>query len=125
MTPSEYWKRQCFITHSIMQRREEFEGDRYESVPNMVFGADLGHGEGMWPTFGFPEPKPQSLRVLADMPVYPIEEAVKAIWGGLPASRIVPYLQDNFFKAYPNVDRAALQGVADRIGPTASELGLV
>jgi hypothetical protein len=38
---------------------------------------------------------------------------------------MLPYLEGNFFRAYPNVDRAALDDVVERIGPTAGELGLV
>jgi predicted TIM-barrel fold metal-dependent hydrolase len=123
--PSEYWRRQCYVVHSTFQRREEFEGEAFDQVPNMVFGADVGHHEGWWPVFGFSEPKPQSMKAMAEMPVYPVEDAAKAIWGGLPASKMLPYLEDNFFKAFPNVDRAGLQDVVDRIGPTAAELGLV
>jgi predicted TIM-barrel fold metal-dependent hydrolase len=125
MKPSEYWQRQCYITHSIGQRREQFEGDAYDRVPNMIFGADIGHDEGWWPVVGFPEPKPKSMEVFASLPVVPVENGIKALLGGLQASKMLPYLRDNFFKAYPNVDQAALKDVVERIGPTASELGLV
>ena len=37
----------------------------------------------------------------------------------------MPYLEYNFFWAYPNVDRAALQATADRVGPTIGDVGLV
>jgi hypothetical protein len=125
MKPSEYWQRQCYITHSIAQRREHFEGEAYDSVPNMVFGADIGHAEGWWPVFGFPEPKPMSMTVFTDLPVVPVENFYKQLLNGLTAEKMLPYLQDNFFEAYPNVDRAALDDVVERIGPTQSELGLV
>lgn len=125
MKPSEYWQRQCFVTHSISQRREEFEGEAYHKVPNMIFGADTAHGEGMWPVFGFPEPTPKPLPESWQGPVIPVQEAYRTIWGGLPASKMLQYLQDNFFRAYPNIDRAALNEVVDRIGPTTAELELV
>jgi hypothetical protein len=127
MKPSEYWQRQCYICHSMSQRREQFEGEAYDSVPNMVFGADIGHAEGWWPVFGFPEPKPQSMTAFSELPVLPLENALalKAIFDGLPAAKMLPYFEDNFFKAYPNVDRAALDDVVERIGPTPSEIGLV
>jgi hypothetical protein len=109
----------------MSQRREQFEGEAYDSVPNMVFGADIGHAEGWWPVFGFPEPKPRSRTAFCQLPVIPVENALKAIFEGLPAAKMLPYLEDNFFKAYPNVDRAALDDVVERIGPTVGELGLV
>jgi hypothetical protein len=124
LKPSELWERQCFVTHSHSQRREEFEGEFYDSVPNMVLGTDTGHAEGWWPVYGFPEPAPK-MGPKYDLPVIPCEEAYEALWHGLPATKMLPYLQDNFFRAYPNVDRAALDGVVDRIGPTVGELGLV
>jgi predicted TIM-barrel fold metal-dependent hydrolase len=126
MKPSEYWQRQCFVTHSHSQRRYQFEGDAYESVPNMIFGTDTGHAEGWWPVYGFPEPAPDfSNAPMFQLPVIPCEEAYEQLWGGLPASKMLPYLQDNFFRAYSNVDRAALDDVVERIGPTPAEIGLV
>lgn len=125
MKPSDYWRRQCFVTHSTSQHREHFEGDAFAGTPNMVFGTDIGHAEGWWPTFGFPEPTPEGLAGFEiGLPVMPADEMVRTMWRELPSAEIVPYLEGNFFRAYPNVDRAALQGVVDRIGPTASELGL-
>jgi predicted TIM-barrel fold metal-dependent hydrolase len=125
MKPSEYWQRQCFIAHTTAQRTHEFEGEFYDSVPNMVFGADIGHFEGWWPVFGFPNAPKGQPAIFADLPVLPVEQTYKAIWGGLEAKRILPYLEDNFFRLYQNVDRKALQPVVDRIGPTPAEIGLV
>jgi len=124
MRPSEYWQRQCFLTHSIAQERRQFDGDVTDL--NLVFGADFAHYEGWWPVFGFPEPTPigQS-SMFAGLPVTDAEKAYEAIWGGLDACAIVPYLQDNFFRAFPNVDRAALERVAERVGPTPADIGLV
>jgi hypothetical protein len=91
----------------------------------MLFGTDIGHAEGWWPTFGFPDPAPEGLAGFeVGLPVMPPDVMMKEMWRDLAADDVVPYLQDNFFRAYPNVDRAALQPVVDRIGPTASELGL-
>jgi predicted TIM-barrel fold metal-dependent hydrolase len=123
MTPSEYFQRQCYVAHTTNQLRAEFEAGAYEGVPNMVFGMDVGHNEGWWPVFGFPEPVPEG-NMTHPGPAQSIEDAIKSIWGGLPASAMLPYLQDNFFKAYPMIDRAALQDVVDRIGPTAEGIGL-
>jgi hypothetical protein len=125
MLPSDYWKRQCFVTHSTSQHREHFEGNAFATTPNMVFGTDIGHAEGWWPTFGFPEPVPDGLAGFeVGLPVRPADVMVREMWRDLPATDVVPYLEGNFFRAFPNVDRAALQPVVDRIGPTVSELGL-
>jgi predicted TIM-barrel fold metal-dependent hydrolase len=126
MKPSEYWERQCYVCHSTCQMRAEFEGDAYESVPNMIFGADIGHHEGWWPVFGFPEPTPLGQpSVFAQLPVVPVEDAYRTIWSGLPAAKMMPYLEDNFFKAYPAFDRNALKAVTERIGPSQAEIGLI
>ena len=111
MKPSEYWRRQCFVTHSTSQHREHFEGDMFANTPNMVFGTDIGHAEGWWPKFGFPEPVPEGLAGFeVGLPVMPADEMVKTMWRDLPAARILPYLEHNFFRAYPNIDRSALAG---------------
>ena len=89
----------------------------------MIFGIDIGHSEGWWPVLGWPEPVAKG----QFDPIPPVStlDGMKEVWGGLEADKMMPYLEYNFFKAYPNVDRAALQETADRVGPTASELGLV
>jgi predicted TIM-barrel fold metal-dependent hydrolase len=122
--PSEYWQRQCFVTHSTFQRRAQFEDNAYNKVPNMVFGADIGHAEGWWPVFGFPEPRPLHNARTREFPILRSGEVYKWLLGGLPSAKILPYLQDNFFKAYSNVARATLDGTVARIGPTTVGLGL-
>jgi len=126
LRPTEYWIRQCSVTHSVYQKREQFEGEAYDSVPNMLFGADMCHFEGMWPAYGYPDPKPKGItEVAAALPFMSTAESFKVIFGGLPAANIVPYLQDNFFATYQAFDLEELREVAARIGPTASEVGLV
>jgi hypothetical protein len=125
MTPSEYFKRQCFVAHTTSQERADFEGEAYDNVPNMVFGMDVGHNEGWWPVFGFQEPIPEGNPPGQTTPAMSIEAARRSIWGGLASSSIMPYLQDNFFRAYPMIDRAALQDVVDRVGPTPNDIGLL
>jgi predicted TIM-barrel fold metal-dependent hydrolase len=126
MKPSEYWQRQCSVTHSTSQVRSDFEGDAYDGVPNMVFGADLAHPEGWWPVYGWPEPfskgQPQSL---LDEPVVPARDVGRYLWQGLPAEKMLPYLETRFFAIYRNVDPGALDETVARIGPTPGELGLV
>jgi len=123
MTPSEYWQRQVFVAHTTLQTRDQFESPTYESVPNMVYGIDIGHSEGWWPVYGWPDPVPVGLGM---DPISPrsIDQGTKEIWGGLSAEKILPYLEYNCLRAYPNIDRAALQPTADRVGPTVGELQL-
>jgi hypothetical protein len=102
-----------------------------DMVPNTVFGSDIGHMEGWWPMFGPPEGTlPDPLPSIYDsfQPVekaMPVDEARRLIWGGLEAQKVMPYLQDNFFRLFSHVDRNALQTVADRVCPTAADMGLV
>ena len=116
LKPSEYWQRQCFVTHSSNQVSKEFSGELFDQTPNMVYGSDLGHAEGIWPYAGFPGARYDHSE--------PIEGFIKSLLGGLPAEKMRPYLTDNFFRAYPNVERSALQRTVDRIGSTANDLGL-
>ena len=109
----------CYIAHSTAQLPAEFEGDYEERVPNMIWGADIGHGEGWWPVNGFPEPAPKDNASLFEvLDRCRVERDAKSIWEGLPAEKLMPYLQDNFFKAYQNFDKVKLQEVANRIGPS-------
>ena len=116
LTPTEYFKRQCFVAHSAFQRRPEFEGDAFAEIPNMIWGADVGHAEGIWPAVGDPTRDRDTLA--------PCEDAVKALLGGLRYEDMRGYLTDNFFRAYPSTDRPALEAIAQRIGPTVEQLGL-
>jgi predicted TIM-barrel fold metal-dependent hydrolase len=121
MKPSEYWQRNIFVSHTTAQKRDEFESPAYESVPNMIFGIDIGHSEGWWPVLGWPDPVAKGSQ---PMPPVSIEAGYKQIWSGLPSDKIMPYFEYNCFRAYPNIDRTALQPAVDRIGPTVAEIGL-
>ena len=33
-----------------MVNRQDLEGARFSTVPNVLWGADIGHGEGTWPS---------------------------------------------------------------------------
>jgi hypothetical protein len=59
-----------------------------------------------------------------DSPTAPIGQAVRSLLEGLPAARRRQYLEDNFLRAYPAVDRASLDDLVRTVCPTASELGL-
>ena len=99
--PSEYWERQCFVSASFMTAEEA--AIRHEiGLHKLMWGSDYPHVEGVWP---------RSMESLATtMAGVPRDEA-EAILSGTPAS------------VY-GFDLAALQPVADRIGPTASQLHL-
>jgi predicted TIM-barrel fold metal-dependent hydrolase len=105
MRPSEYFQRNCYVTHSAVNfvLREDLEGARFKSIPNMIWGADIGHGEGFWPS---------SLDVL------------RPLVNGLPESTMRPFLGEALHKAYPSTTGDYSQLVA-RIAPTAGDLGLV
>ena len=44
---------------------------------------------------------------------------------GMPEKKVFDFLTDNFFKAYPNANRAKLQEIADRIGIPVPDLSVV
>ena len=96
LKPSEYFDRNCFIagpTHDL--RRAHDAG-----IANLMWGADVPHSEGMYP--------------------YTIE-AIRLMMADLPESDIDVLLASRAIDVY-GFDRAALQAIADRIGPTIGEL---
>jgi predicted TIM-barrel fold metal-dependent hydrolase len=99
MLPSEYFDRNCAIGSSNTRRREL--GRRYEiGVGNIMWGNDFPHPEGTWPyTRAFLKER------FADIPVD--ETAL-----------ILGENQAGFYR----FDLAALQPIADRIGPTPEDL---
>jgi predicted TIM-barrel fold metal-dependent hydrolase len=98
-SPSEYWRRQVYIANSFMSRTEA--GLRHEiGVDRMMYGTDYPHTESVWPLTRL------ALRqALAEVPA----EEVAAIVGG------------NAIRCF-QLDEAALRAIADRIGPTVSEI---
>lgn len=105
LSATEYFERQCFVTHSARDliKRDDLEGDSFDAIPNMLWGADVGHGEGFWPSG------------LADL---------RQLVTGLPEATMRGYLGEKIVQAYP-IRRADYAGLIDRIAPTAGELGLV
>ncbi|MBY0401324.1 amidohydrolase family protein, partial [Myxococcota bacterium] len=98
--PSEYWRRQCFVSNSLM-RRPDIDRRAEIGIDQMVFGSDFGHHEGMWPEI------PRFLRELFD---------------GVPVGEVERIVGENFLRAY-HADRSALRKIADRIGPRPQALG--
>jgi hypothetical protein len=74
---------------------------------------------------GFPEPVGVAENFRIDVAeLTPISGAVKDLLAGLPEAALRPYLDGNFFRAYPNVKRRRLDAVVERIGPSPADLGL-
>ncbi len=100
MLPSEIVDRNCFTGLANVKRREL--GQRYEiGIDNMLWGTDFPHPEGTWPNTN-----EWLKKTFFDIP---IDETRRML--GLAAA-------DTF-----GFDLAALRPVADKVGPTPSELG--
>ena len=98
--PSSYFDSNCFIGASTPKRREL--SSRYEvGVENILWGNDFPHPEGTWP-----HTRDWLVHAFGDIPV---EETRQML--GLTAARVYDF------------DLAALQPLADRIGPTPEDLG--
>ncbi|AHK36132.1 hypothetical protein OPAG_06917 [Rhodococcus opacus PD630] len=115
MTPSEYFTRQCAVVHSAFQARADVTGEVHGEIPNLVWGGDIGHGEGMWPV---------PIMTAERDGMGPRASTIELV-RGMPEKKVFDFLTDNFFKAYPNANRAKLQEIADRIGIPVPDLSVV
>jgi len=102
LQPSEYFHRQCFIGNSLMTRRDIDNRDAI-GTDVLLWGTDAPHHEGTWPF---------------------TRNKLRELFDGVPVADAKAILGENLLRAYP-VDRAAVTAIGARIGPTASELGLV
>jgi predicted TIM-barrel fold metal-dependent hydrolase len=99
MKPSEYFARNCVIAPSSIHLAEvEMRHDI--GVDRLLFGMDFPHHEGTWPN---------------------TKEWIQVSMAGVPHDEARKILGENAVRFY-GLDRAALQQVADRIGPSASEV---
>lgn len=99
LKPSEYFERQCHIVSSFMGAHES--AIRHEiGLDRLMWGADFPHVEGTWP---------RTRRSLA------------RCFKGVPINDVRTILADNPAKLY-GFDIEALQGIADKVCPTAEEL---
>ncbi len=105
MRAEEYFARHCHITLSAKDliKRSDLEPEGFAAVPNMVWGSDLGHGEGFWPN-GLAE--------------------LRRLVRGLPEGDMRAYLGERMPNAYP-IRRADYSELVQRIGPTPEQLGLL
>lgn len=103
LIPSEYWARNCFLCHSATNfvLRDGLESGLLDRVPNVIWGADIGHGEGFWPQG---------------------REVLRPVIERLPAPKLRRFLGEDLPRAYPAASN--LRDIVDRIGPTVDELGL-
>ncbi len=102
LLPSEYFDRNCSIGSSNTRRREL--GRRYEiGVGNIMWGNDFPHPEGTWPY---------------------TREFLKDRFWDIPMDETAQILGENQAEFY-RFDLERLQPIADRIGPTPTELGQV
>lgn len=93
-TPSEYW-RTNFIAGVSFMHKVEVETRHEIGVETLAFGRDYPHAEGTWPN---------TAQWLSDL------------FAGLPEDEVRLMLGGNMIRAL-GLDRAHLQGIADRIGP--------
>lgn len=101
--PSEYWGQNCFLCLSatIFMQREDLATGMLEQVPNVIWGADTGHGEGFWPD---------------------ARGLLKPLVENLPSKEIRRFLGEDLSRAYPAI--GDLRDLAQRVGPSAADLGL-
>ena len=96
LKPSEYFARNCFIAGPTHDLRAAHDA----GIANLMWGADVPHSEGTHP--------------------FTIE-AIRVMLGDLPADELDLLLASRALDLY-GFDRAEVQAVADRIGPTVEEL---
>ncbi len=98
--PSEYFASNCLIARSFMAPYEV--ALRHEvGLANTTWGSDYPHVEGTWPRTHL---------------------ALRNTFAGVPEDEVRVILGDNGVRFY-DLDPAALQPIADRIGPTPEDLG--
>jgi len=99
MRPSEYFDKHVFLGGSLMQR-DDAERREEIGVDKLMWGADFPHLEGAAPVH---------------------REVLRHVFGGLPEPDLRAILGGNAIGLW-GFDRALLQAVADRVGPTVADL---
>jgi predicted TIM-barrel fold metal-dependent hydrolase len=97
MKPSDYFQRNIGIGASCIPRID-VESRHQVGVDKMMWGSDYPHPEGTWPKTG---------------------EILDEVFKGFPAEDVAAILGRNAVDFY-GLDEAALQAVADGIGPAPS-----
>jgi predicted TIM-barrel fold metal-dependent hydrolase len=99
LKPSEYFTRQCHVAASFMGPHEAAIRHRI-GLPHLMWGADYPHVEGTWPR---------------------TRKSLARCFRGIPRDDVRTILTDNPARLY-GFDVAALQPIANRMGPTMDEL---
>jgi predicted TIM-barrel fold metal-dependent hydrolase len=94
--PSEYFAESCFVAGPTHDLRMAYD----LGMPNLMWGADVPHSEGTYPYS---------------------TEAIRLMLSDLPEAELDVLLATRATELY-HFDPAALQAVADRIGPTVDQL---
>ncbi len=98
--PSEYLKRNCFFGASFLSNWEAKFAIEHDLVSNVMWGDDYPHPEGTWPH---------------------TREALSHTFHDIAPAHAATVLGDVAIDVY-GLDRAALQQVANSIGPTVADL---
>jgi predicted TIM-barrel fold metal-dependent hydrolase len=97
--PSEYWRTNCLIGASFVNRVEV--AMRHEiGVDTIAFGRDFPHPEGTWPN---------------------TKDFLRAAFAGVPEDELLLMLGENAIR-FLDLDRNRLAEIAKRIGPSAKEI---
>lgn len=99
MKPSEYWQTNCWLGSSFMTRGDA-EDRHTAGVDRIMWGSDFPHEEGTFPH---------------------TSESLAHTFGGIDPDEVVRMVSRNAAEVY-GFDMAALQPIADRIGPTVESV---
>jgi hypothetical protein len=99
MKPSDYWKTNCIGVLSFMHKVEVEIRDEI-GTETIAFGRDYPHPEGTWPN-------------TADW--------LSDLFAGVPDDEVRLMLGENVIRAL-GLNRAHLQTIADRVGPTMDQI---
>ncbi|HEU5033507.1 MAG TPA: amidohydrolase family protein [Mycobacteriales bacterium] len=101
LKPSEYWARQCHVGSSFI-RPAEVQLRHRVGVDKIMWGVDYPHKEGSFPFS---------------------REAQRAAFAGVDSAEVAAMLGGNAARLY-GFDLAALQPVADAVGPTVADIAV-
>jgi predicted TIM-barrel fold metal-dependent hydrolase len=99
LTPTEYFKRQCYIGASFMPKQEG-EGRHQIGLDRIMWGSDYPHMEGTWPN---------------------TMDALRATFSDYPEDEIRAILGTNAMQAY-GFDPALIDPIGERVGPSLASI---
>jgi predicted TIM-barrel fold metal-dependent hydrolase len=98
-SPSEYWRSNCYLSGSFLAPYEVAQREQV-GLGNLMWGSDYPHTEGTWPY---------------------TREALRHTFSGVPEDEARLILGETAVAVF-GLDRSALVPIAQRIGPTPSEV---